>query len=383
MRLLATIARLVTPNTFDRVDNDACVACHGDTARHVNPAHHSMPALETKTCASCHHEHNESPSLVVDEQPFCSACHASLSATAKTDLKDVRDFGDAHPPFRLSLRYLDPQSMTWKQSMRLDVNEGLREQSNLVFSHEEHLVPKGVKNEQGVREVLACGDCHQAGDGGAQMRTGGMEDNCQRCHSLSFDTTAPTRTVPHGKPDEVIASLREFYSQRFIDNIQARSPATRRPGEGGVNRLQAEGVAWVDAEVRRAATDLFERRACATCHEVKAFTRNGARHWQVTPVQLNERWLPSAYFDHGKHTNMACGDCHDAMKSAQSQDVLMPGIDSCRNCHAGGDSSGGAERIASGCVSCHRFHLPQAGNYGDATARDRADAVSPPAGGHD
>lgn len=349
--------------TFERVENEACIACHEDTARHVDPARHHMPALENRRCASCHHEHNESPSLVIDEQPFCSACHAELSASIRTDLKDVRDFGAAHPPFRIAVAYHDAASGTWRQSMRVDVDGNLRDRNNLVFSHVLHMDRKGVKNELGQQEVLVCGDCHKAGRDGARIETGDMEQACARCHGLSFDATAPSRTVPHGKPGEVLASLREFYSQRFVDNVQAGAAPTRRPGEVQAGRLQSEGVAWVNAEVGRAAKDLFERRACVTCHEVKAGRDGKGRPaWEVTPVHLNAHWFPSAHFDHGKHKSMVCGDCHDAGKSKEASDVLMPPIETCRNCHDGGERGG--EGIASGCVSCHRFHLPQAGKFG-------------------
>lgn len=362
--------------TFNRVEDDACIACHGKTGRHVDPVHHRMPELEQRSCASCHHEHNESVSLVVDEQPFCAGCHAGLSARlgGATKLEDVRDFGKAHPPFRMSLRYYDPGSAKWLQTDRVDVTAALRERSNLKFDHRLHVAKEGLKNEQGVFEVLTCRSCHQTGRDGMLMQTASMENNCQRCHALTFDVTAPQRTVPHGDPDRVIASLREFYSQRFVDDIRNRPADTRQPGGATVDVLQAEGVAWVNAEVARAGRDLFERRTCITCHDVQAVERDGTTTWTVTPVSLNAHWFPSAFFNHSKHQTMQCGDCHPASKSTDAGQILTPRIETCRKCHSGGEGGPGIE---SGCVACHRFHLPHAGFIGDRLAPDGTHGKTP------
>ena len=56
-----------------------------------------------------------------------------------------------------------------------------------------------------------------------------------------------------------------------------------------------------------------------------------------------------------KHETMECADCHDASKSEDSMDVLIPGIENCRQCHAGTESV--TNRLESTCVDCHGFHI--------------------------
>jgi hypothetical protein len=51
---------------------------------------------------------------------------------------------------------------------------------------------------------------------------------------------------------------------------------------------------------------------------------------------------------------MNCIDCHEgAPVSKASNDLLIPGIDNCRECHAGAHASG---KVASTCIACHAYH---------------------------
>ncbi|MBM3573911.1 MAG: cytochrome c3 family protein, partial [Alphaproteobacteria bacterium] len=70
--------------------------------------------------------------------------------------------------------------------------------------------------------------------------------------------------------------------------------------------------------------------------------------------QIAERWLPKGGFRHDRHMLMACGDCHQAAKSNASEDVLLPSIETCRNCHTG--SAPVMNKVSSTCVNCHGFH---------------------------
>jgi len=45
-----------------------------------------------------------------------------------------------------------------------------------------------------------------------------------------------------------------------------------------------------------------------------------------------------------------CARCHKGIEaSAQSSDLFVPGIASCRECHGPG-------AVRSDCVTCHRYH---------------------------
>ena len=67
--------------------------------------------------------------------------------------------------------------------------------------------------------------------------------------------------------------------------------------------------------------------------------------------QLRDRWFPHARFDHHAHRMMKCADCHDAERSTQSSDVLIPTIDKCKKCH-----NATAGKARSDCVECHGYH---------------------------
>lgn len=85
------------------------------------------------------------------------------------------------------------------------------------------------------------------------------------------------------------------------------------------------------------ATDLFERRACVDCHEVRREGTAAEPLWKVTPVKLPDIWMPQARFDHAEHgTSLTpCSTCHTAETSKTASDVLMPRIETCRDCHGG------------------------------------------------
>ena len=341
---------------FQRVTNEACVACHENTALHVPPHHPDMPLFDGERCASCHHEHNGEARMVFEDQRFCSSCHGDLDQRMSTvpEVARATDFHADHPPFRLSLLAWQAQEQRWRHSPRQEVTDALREHSHLTFDHAVHLDTGGVKNDTGDYEVLTCGSCHQPALDGINMAPVSMEQHCARCHALTFDPADPQRVVPHGAPDKVLANLREYYSSRFIrERIAAGDQRALLPGQrDAVSSLQREGLAWVEQRSLAVAEDLFERRACATCHEVESLTQP-AHGWSVKPVQLNSRWFVSSEFPHQRHSKMECADCHAAEHSRDATDVLMPDIAVCRDCHVGQQSDDG---LRSGCISCHSYH---------------------------
>ena len=89
---------------------------------------------------------------------------------------------------------------------------------------------------------------------------------------------------------------------------------------------------------------------CAYCHEVKVAASGAA---QITkPVQM-ERWLAQAKFNHAKHLNIACAQCHDAVHSKDTADILLPARETCATCHS---PRGG---VADTCAECHTYHKPR------------------------
>lgn len=386
---------------FEMVPDEKCVACHSVVAHHVDVKVHKLPELEETRCASCHKEHNEPSALVRQDQAHCVECHGDLAGElngGKTELRNVEDFGDNHPEFRVTM--LRPvgagRDTTW-QTIRLGLDEaGTREQSNLKFPHSVHLNPKGIRTTYGGvsqaagndKVVMVCADCHRPDPSGAYMETVTMEDHCASCHKLQFDPRAADREVPHGNPDVVVRTLQEFYARLYLLNQVspvggAPHREARRPGSVS---LPPEGrslmLSWAQSQANDAAADLFERRVCKDCHVVSI--KADPAHlspWQVNPVHLTRVWMPKSFFEHDEHTTYDCMRCHGkqvgegektvrfgnttvplavtrdgyAMTSNESSDILLPKIGVCRECHGGEDTT---DMLASTCIECHRFHIP-------------------------
>ena len=165
----------------------------------------------------------------------------------------------------------------------------------------------------------------------------------------------------------------------------------RRPGPLNRADERAAAVSWISEKVAAADSVLFEE-ACETCHEaVGGRVSPATGEWQpraVAPVRLTQRWIEHARFAHVDHATQACALCHPgaAVRDADvpvdeepawarpgaipyglihetpgveaSDDathVLIPGIDTCRECHAT-EARGDRPKVVSPCSGCHAFH---------------------------
>jgi hypothetical protein len=98
---------------------------------------------------------------------------------------------------------------------------------------------------------------------------------------------------------------------------------------------------------------------CRQCHEVEpANTTDQPAGWQIIPIKLTQRWMSLSQFSHDSHSMTECEDCHKARASETSADILMPTLQTCRDCHGGQHTS---TKIISVCVMCHSFHHPDKG----------------------
>lgn len=351
-------------DAFAMVRDQECVACHTSMTHHVDPAVHQVAEIEETRCASCHKEHNEPSVLVQRDQRECASCHGNLEAhtDGALTLANATDFAANHPEFKVSLLRDTAGEAPWTVE-RVELGApALAESSNLLFPHDVHLAAEGIEGPRG-DVTLQCGDCHQTDPSGAYMEPISMEQHCADCHLLTFDPGMPTRELPHGEPAVLLPILEEFYAKQTLvgASLEAGRPAydARRPG--GDTRMEAalrqEALVFARQQALATAEDIFERTTCATCHEVERLPESDAGPaWHVRPVKLAKVWMPKSFFDHGPHENETCTSCHAAEQSESAADVLMPAIDSCRACHGGGEEQ---VLLASTCIDCHEFHLPQ------------------------
>lgn len=322
---------------FERVRNESCLDCHADHLRTHLPADHPAAAQFTaQRCTGCHVEHDEPSHLIQSDNRVCTDCHAEPERHgARAGTKPVSDFETSHPAFGSSLLRTENPS------------------SQLKFTHAAHLDARGIKAPDGT-VVMQCADCHTPTEEGRSFLPIRMETHCASCHRLEFDPAEPARTVPHGDPTEVLRVLSGHYSARYLagyaDPLAGRAPAVLPPGVEVAPAERARLLGVARDRALRVASDLFERRACVDCHSVTRVDKGGEPAWKVAPVKLVSNWMPGAQFDHALHgTSLTpCSTCHKAETSKQASDVLMPPIETCRDCHRG--------TMATACIDCHGFH---------------------------
>ncbi len=366
---------------FQPVRDEACGACHGAIAAHADPKRFNLPELGDTRCAHCHRDHNGATALIDAQQSLCSDCHSDLQARSKnaTKLIDAADFGTAHPPVKVNLPGWDAEGRFAPK--RVELKPGLREASGIRFPHELHLRAEGLKGPEGLRR-LECGSCHAAEPGGARMLPVDFETMCQSCHRLDFDVLAPDRQVPHGKVPEILAMLDEYYAGRALAGgyEDARAPMfvqqRRRPGQPLTPAQTVEARTWASRRASEIGESLFTGRACNVCHTVTRTDGQAQDLWHIDPVRVSGIWFAKSLFPHSGHATMACGDCHAAATSKSSTDLLIPGIDNCRQCH-GGEAA--TNVVESTCITCHRFHDSPYQLMGDLqrNAREAAAAAVP------
>ena len=333
---------------FVRVENAQCLACHAATRQHADP---KIVDLGQQRCESCHKEHNGQRIATRAADAFCTGCHGAIAAVAPaTNLVNVESFATAHPQFRPMLVTDASGPVLGRVSLDSRPMEG----ANLRFPHDKHLRRDGLRTRDG-SVTLVCASCHVPDRSGTGMRPVTMEGQCGRCHTLAFEWRFPDWSVPHGEPEKARRAIAGLYSQLALSErreIDRARPERQRPGEVPQDeRTQRESDrAWVEARTEEAMTTTFGASGCGLCH---AAERN-ADGWSVRPVHLAQSFMPKARFDHARHTTVGCAECHTAQTSSSADDVLMPGIATCRGCHGG--ETPGAGKVASGCVSCHAYH---------------------------
>jgi hypothetical protein len=342
---------------FKEVSDDACLACHDA------PVHHANQAF-TPPCSSCHLEHKGSIRLANTSTASCTQCHENLR-TQNDNLHFVRsiaNFDREHPDF-------SPSTKKLSDSGQLRLNHFLHMKPNLM-------------GPNGKRVQMTCEDCHRltgesdqlayAGDPiptrptgptnafHAPIRPSPMEpvkfaSDCAGCHTLQFDTRFGAEQVPHDKPEIVHALLVKRFQEYLTRNPVAvplpEPPVRQVPGRIRPVRIARNATEWVQFRVEDAEWLLWSK-TCKQCHVLKS---TAASLPEIVPSGIRTRWLEHATFDHKSHRMVLCTACHSqAPESHDTADVLLPGIQTCRNCHQDGGRS--KESAEGRCFECHQYH---------------------------
>lgn len=353
---------------FVMVEDAACTACHTKQHGHIDKVKFPSKELTSTRCATCHTDHQGPHPVRAAKQALCSDCHSDLDTKVEgMHLANVSDFATNHPQFKPTV-WQDPGKGIQK---RISLDDNPLEVSNLKFPHKTHMNVNRMRNPTtGKNTQLECASCHVPEISGAYLEPVKMEEHCGDCHLLTFDSIAPKRMVSHGKPEEIYRELAEFYSalalKGGVTDKAAPEIVRRRPGTPLVNEEEKkEALQWADFKTKKASRYLFSASQCGSCHEITPDQKN-ASGYSVEPVKVTQIWQPKSVFDHGKHKDVACAECHAADTSMKSSDVLLPKIEGCQTCHGGEQAT---EKIPSTCISCHGFHRDEVAIMGDASGK--------------
>jgi len=370
---------------FIQVRDAECIACHKDTREHVAVSESTGQqdvALRETRCAECHRDHKDAP-MVSRAQDECAACHGDKKgAVSRDSAGKVTDFSLDHPAFRLTLTDANNPAKPRRVRQGTETSDKLVERSNLKFNHKLHLDPAGVRDPQGKRSaagmrnarghrtVLNCDSCHQRESDGRRMAPVSMEQHCQSCHSLAFEPTVTSRQVPHGSEEAIATMLREFYARLALgDTPKGVTPPSdlprKRPGAELSPEESRRVLRLADRKAQQALHELFgSRQVCSTCHQVSQ--RSDGTGWEVAPIAVARQWMPAAKFTHAKHATQSCTTCHNVTQSAVAEDIAMPDIAKCRECHVGARPV--HNRVTSDCAICHSFHAGSGDWHGASQA---------------
>ena len=102
--------------------------------------------------------------------------------------------------------------------------------------------------------------------------------------------------------------------------------------------------------------------ACDKCHVgITPGPDAQPEAFKVSDQKIPEVWLTRSRFSHAYHAMVSCVSCHaQAPGSTDTKDVMLPGVASCRECHAPNATPSGSAAPFD-CVLCHTYHerLPQ------------------------
>jgi len=386
---------LQTAGAFSaKAENSACLGCHD------GPVHHAAQTA-TPACATCHIEHRGRINIAAASNQACAACHGDLRGgrSVPQESSHIQSFEKGHPEFA---------------TLRSIVGVASSDPSTIKLNHAIHMKPIR-RGPNGPNVQLECGNCHRVTSADADLtyadpkyraapvsykdtdevlplhsetlkplRSAGRElmapvkfaNACAGCHLLTFDKRFDFG-VPHDKPEVIHAFLIRTFRDYIVANptevrVQ-RDPSrdlTGKPLPPEVRTLTS--AQWV-IERTVEAEDLLWRKTCKQCHrltpsasvsrgknELSSEQDSDARKISVIPAKLPDigpanttlEWMPHAKFDHAAHAGFACESCHaKALTSTESSDVLLPGIETCKKCHAPGP-----EHAESRCFECHTYH---------------------------
>jgi hypothetical protein len=388
---------------MDAAQAGSCFSCHQE-----HQGRELLAWVDDAHCTNCHADLKSSDG----EQVFAGRITAfddhpefALRRPADGGLAPLRESAGHEPLATWNRGQLAAELARVEQ---VDGEAELVDRSRIRFNHAYHLQPGGVpippthaNFEESKTKRLDCADCHQPDGDGRYMQPISYEKHCQECHLLVVserfvDKSAELprdRYLPHEKPEVIRGILRERLLAS-IDEAPAQPPRlpTKSLPITAVDKWQQvdEMLKALDATVvgstcgvmpeqqrehlhrvqRGHAPFLGVETGCAHCHFIKRPKRDighvyAPLEFEIEPPRIPDRWYPHSRFRHDKHDAMSCASCHylDAgqpgsiRESETARDILLPSIETCRQCHGAENRTPGGQ-ARSACVECHGYHHP-------------------------
>jgi predicted CXXCH cytochrome family protein len=356
---------------FGPIDRN-CEACHVKQEGRTHTFHEAN-VVQDRSCSACHQEHRGPGPLKLVASSNCVSCHgnaATMQASARKGMQLPTDAFHRHPhpaqqvAFDLprpARGYTQTFSSFWNGHPEFQLTrEQNRDPDVLRFNHQRHFAAD-IPLLNGKK--LNCNYCHTPDLDGRYYQRITFAANCQACHSLQFDPRNPDLTLPHGNATGVRGFLRSLPTQyadlavrkgmtdsKQIQAFVAKQIAQLRERVRSGEELERQVFFTTNpykAEWKAPPQVRASFYGCAFCHEVKPVA-NAAP--VITKPVFVDRWVPQANFNHAKHASVKCDDCHHAMQSRDTSDILMPVKANCVTCHSP------AGKVVAECITCHTFH---------------------------
>ena len=405
------VCHMQKAGAFSAVAADgACLACHDGPTHHATPAatptcatchtehrgHINISAASTQACAECHSDLKTSRNTT----PYASR---------------IRSFEEGHPEFGTlrsvaGIAPRDPGTLKLNHSIHMkpirrgpngpniqlectNCHRAIVADADLTYSDPKYRAATVEYKDSDEFLALPSETLKARSVTGRELMAPVKFANaCAGCHLLTYDRRFG-EGVPHDKPEVIHA----FVVKKFAEYIAAHPGELRetqdperdltgRPLTRGTRAITASQ--WV-AEKTAVAEELLWHKTCAQCHEMSMSplqdthiarwspaTANSAGRIPsnsqaesladqqgrlatrelslptVAPANTTLKWMPHAKFDHSRHEGFTCVSCHaKALTSTESSDILLPGIETCKKCHAPGP-----EHAESRCFECHTYH---------------------------
>jgi len=375
--------------------DSACLDCHD------GPAHHAS-SIAAPNCATCHLEHRGRIITFAASDRACATCHANLAGehAPSSYAAHIRSFEDGHPEFA-ALRSVAGTPRSDSSTIKLNhaihmkpirrgpdgpmvslecgnchrptaVNADLTYSDPIyraaAITHKDsgEYLPSRVESLRSPRPR----------SGRELMAPVKFATACAGCHSLAFD-----KRFDEGVPHDTPAIIHEFLIKKFRQYISAH-PAEVRVQRDPSRDLTGKPLPpeyriltpaqWVTERTAK-SEELLWRKTCKQCHTLGWLQKNPP---MIIPQSLPEtdstakssatstappyvaqanvtlQWMPHAKFSHDAHRGFTCVSCHPkALTSTESSDILLPGIATCKTCHAPGP-----DHADSPCSECHTYH---------------------------